>query len=55
LKMAEITLTIEDKYIDQVIIALIRSGYEPYLPMWEKDRICVKVPDSEIVLLKRED
>jgi hypothetical protein len=52
--MAEVTLEIEDKYIDQVAVALVRCGYEVYLAAFEKDRLCVKVPDEDIHTIKRE-
>ena len=52
--MAEVTLEIKDKYIDQVVVALVRCGYKVYLAAFEDDKLCVQVPDEDIHKIKGE-
>ena len=46
--MKEVSILIEDdKYVDSLIIALVRQGHEVYLS-WDKTSICFMVDEKNI-------
>ena len=48
--MYEVCITIEKEaadYVDSLIIALVRMGYEVYLD-YDKEHICFVAPDEEV-------
>ena len=46
--MYEIKILIEnEKYVDSLIVALVRQGYDVYLD-YDKEHVCFTAPDYEV-------